>query len=345
MSDTFSEKMLRNGFLTILLTVCFLLTGFSQELQFTRAFTMADGLPSNHIYSCTQDDKGFLWVGTDNGVARFDGKYFQVFSGKDGVPDNDILEVVKEKDGTIWINSYKQGPSYFDEKLNRFVDPLQNEKIDKEFIKLVLWVKALPDGGIVFYNSVGECYFKNRKLIRPSSLTAYKYREGISIITYSLSGNKLSHTIQNISQADGLPANIVNDIHQWRDTAYAATENGLAIIPVNLNIPVYDIKTFLTEIKVNQEAIPISNNFKLKNSQRTVALTFAGISLGGYFKNIQYMLNDRSGWLDLSGNILNIELESGEHTIYIRSVDVNGHASKQLLALNFHFTVLFGLSF
>jgi ligand-binding sensor domain-containing protein len=49
----------------------------AQDLQKRFAFTTADGLPSNHVYSVAEDTSGFLWIATDNGVSRFDGKKFR----------------------------------------------------------------------------------------------------------------------------------------------------------------------------------------------------------------------------------------------------------------------------
>ena len=56
-----------------------------------RSFTVADGLPSNHIYNCVEDNQGFLWVTTDAGIARFDGKHFQTFTTRDGLPDDEVF--------------------------------------------------------------------------------------------------------------------------------------------------------------------------------------------------------------------------------------------------------------
>src|SRR5687767_2908331 len=83
-----------------------------------RTFTVADGLPSNHIYNCMEDDQGFLWVTTDAGIARFDGKIFQTFSVRDGLPDDEVLDAITEKNGRMWVNCFKQGAAYYDSKKN-----------------------------------------------------------------------------------------------------------------------------------------------------------------------------------------------------------------------------------
>ena len=76
------------------------MVSFAQNYSWSNSFTTENGLPSNHIYEITEDDNGFLWIGTDNGVSRFDGKRFVNYTTKDGLPSNDVIQIVKEKNGT-----------------------------------------------------------------------------------------------------------------------------------------------------------------------------------------------------------------------------------------------------
>src|SRR5690606_40545122 len=103
---------------------------FAQQQEYL-VYTTKDGLPSNHIYQTVEDNKGFLWVATDAGIARFDGKYFQVFTTENGLPDNEVLSVVKEKNGQIWVNCFGQAPAYFDEVQNRFINAEHNPDLGK----------------------------------------------------------------------------------------------------------------------------------------------------------------------------------------------------------------------
>ena len=56
-----------------------------------RHFTVADGLPSNEVYHVFQDSKGYIWFGTDNGVARYNGDEFRVYGDADGLLSNNVL--------------------------------------------------------------------------------------------------------------------------------------------------------------------------------------------------------------------------------------------------------------
>src|SRR5262249_44128963 len=47
-----------------------------------RRFTTEDGLPDNSVKAVLQARNGYLWVGTQEGLARFDGRHFQSFTAE-----------------------------------------------------------------------------------------------------------------------------------------------------------------------------------------------------------------------------------------------------------------------
>jgi len=70
------------------------------------------GLGNLSAWALIQDGAGFIWVGTEDGLFRFDGQRFQAFGIKDGLPSAlvDCLHI--GPDGTLWAGTYK-GLSYF----------------------------------------------------------------------------------------------------------------------------------------------------------------------------------------------------------------------------------------
>ena len=101
---------------------CFLL-GQTPKMKL---FTSADGLPSSNVYSVIQDTKGYIWLCTDKGVARFDGYSFESFTVQDGLPSNDIWGITEDHDGRLWLSTYDQ-LTYFQE--NKFHTLPLTEKI------------------------------------------------------------------------------------------------------------------------------------------------------------------------------------------------------------------------
>ncbi len=76
-------------------------------------YTVRDGLPSEQIYNCCQDLDGFLWIGTDAGVSRFDGRTFKNFNTSDGLGDNEIHEIFNDSQGRIWFIPFSGKLSYY----------------------------------------------------------------------------------------------------------------------------------------------------------------------------------------------------------------------------------------
>lgn len=70
-----------------------------------RQFGQPEGLKNLAIRCLLQSREGFLWVGTEAGVYRFDGKEFAAFTTSQGLPSNWIQTLSQSADGTIWIGT------------------------------------------------------------------------------------------------------------------------------------------------------------------------------------------------------------------------------------------------
>lgn len=66
-------------------------------------YTFEDGLTSNHVYAINQDSLGYIWVATDAGLSRFNGKEFYNFTTKNGLRRNEIVDLIKTKENRIWM--------------------------------------------------------------------------------------------------------------------------------------------------------------------------------------------------------------------------------------------------
>lgn len=74
-------------------------------------YTLKDGLINNRIRSIMQDKKGFLWIGTSEGLSIFDGKNFKNYGRTNGFPFGTIPAIYESKysSGDIWISSAGDG--------------------------------------------------------------------------------------------------------------------------------------------------------------------------------------------------------------------------------------------
>jgi len=80
---------------------------FAQKINTIR-YTVEDGLPSSNIYQTLEDDKGFIWIVTDKGLAKFDGYTFQNYTIQDGLPSNDIWGIKKDHAGRLWLSTFNK---------------------------------------------------------------------------------------------------------------------------------------------------------------------------------------------------------------------------------------------
>ncbi|QIB65334.1 ligand-binding sensor domain-containing protein [Kineobactrum salinum] len=69
------------------------------------------GLPSDTVWVARQDHEGYLWLGTKNGLARFDGVRFTLYN-KQAYPEflsNDVRDIEITADGSLWLATYGGG--------------------------------------------------------------------------------------------------------------------------------------------------------------------------------------------------------------------------------------------
>src|ERR1700723_1104635 len=64
-----------------------------------------EGLQSLAVQIVLQDRAGFLWVGTQNGLYRYDGNRFVAFGKAEGLPDAHIESLHESIDGTLWVGT------------------------------------------------------------------------------------------------------------------------------------------------------------------------------------------------------------------------------------------------
>ena len=108
--------------LLLLLIIVYGTAAHSQKpyLYFNRISTQ-NGLSHNKVNCIIQDKRGFIWLGTDDGLNRYDGKYFTVFRHQPSNPaslsGNIITSLLEDKDGIIWIATADGGLTKYDYSL------------------------------------------------------------------------------------------------------------------------------------------------------------------------------------------------------------------------------------
>jgi ligand-binding sensor domain-containing protein len=133
-------------------------------------YTVEDGLSHSTVNCILQDQQGFMWFGTDDGLNRFDGYSFKVYRNDPEDPDslshNMIMGLVEDSQGDLWIGTYGGGLDRFDPQTQIFThfkhlpeDPgsLSDDRVRSLMFDRsgVLWI-ATHGGGVSVLNPASD---------------------------------------------------------------------------------------------------------------------------------------------------------------------------------------------
>jgi signal transduction histidine kinase/ligand-binding sensor domain-containing protein/CheY-like chemotaxis protein/AraC-like DNA-binding protein len=98
----------------------------SDTFRFTH-FTTRNGLSRNYIKTVLQDHRGYLWLGTNDGLNRYDGYGFKIYQADQatitGISDNYIQFVFEDSKKRLWVGTKDGGVQLYQEEMDRFIQP------------------------------------------------------------------------------------------------------------------------------------------------------------------------------------------------------------------------------
>jgi ligand-binding sensor domain-containing protein len=119
--------MIRRTLFIILLSLC--INQFSEAQLISSnapfiAYTSEDGLSQQVVRAVVQDIDGFIWVGTEDGLNKFDGYDFKIYrsirSDSSSLPDNFIYSLTPASDGGIWVGTNSGGLAKYNKTTDSF---------------------------------------------------------------------------------------------------------------------------------------------------------------------------------------------------------------------------------
>ncbi len=204
-------------FLGVVLTFFVFSISYSQSYTY-RNYSVPDGLPQTQPWSIFQDRKGFIWICTKGGLARFDGLNFQTFTTEDGLNDNFAYDVNESPDGTLYVanqrglNYLKNGKFFSIDYSKEYLDA--RDEVITSADKQIYYVRnqklyqiknfrmIVPRNGI---DSLGTFFNQDSKQYLQSFFYSRNY-----IYRFDHSGNLQKYTdrpLKNLSffELNGLP--------------------------------------------------------------------------------------------------------------------------------------------
>ena len=149
----------------ILIALIFCTTGLYAQFErpFFNTISVENGLPEGVVTTSLQDKLGYLWLGTQNGLVRYDGISTKLYS----MPDDDdkpvngasVSNLFEDKQGNLWAGIRNEGNYIYDRQKNVFVktktdNAAMSKVIKNDFAKFVYDKKYDLGWGIKFDNTI-----------------------------------------------------------------------------------------------------------------------------------------------------------------------------------------------
>ncbi len=151
-----------------------------------------NGLSQSVINCIFQDNRGFKWFGTQDGLYKFDGYVFKAYKSipfdSASLTDNWIQAIAEDGDGTLWIGTYSGGLFEFDRDSETFKNFSHNSKIPNSLINNRIWSILIAKNGLIWIGTSG----------------------GLEM--FDKTANVFSHYVNNPDSSNGLSNNAVNAV-------------------------------------------------------------------------------------------------------------------------------------
>jgi PAS domain S-box-containing protein len=196
------------------------------------------GLPQNSIEAIIQSRQGYLWLGTQEGVVRFDGVRFDVFDKNriSALKENYILSLFEDAAGALWVGTFGGGLTYINLQEERYFTYTTADGLGSNFVYAINMDRK---GTMWIGTTGGVSSFKDGKF------ATYTPQEGLANnFVYSICINSKDELwlgtwgggasllregkFANFSKKEGLTDNFVRAILSDRQgNLWLGTENGL----------------------------------------------------------------------------------------------------------------------
>lgn len=311
----------------IYLVLALLATAASAQPYTIKRLGVENGLSSNYVVDLTQDRKGCLWIATESGLNRFDGRQFTTYTkSNSGLSANELNAVLADPvENKIWIGTQRDGLCCFD----YHTESITRLSIEKDGLLTndVTHLTVAADSGIwVVHYHLGIDYYdrKSKKFISYSSknikglignhwtasddgkgnLYVGHVVDGMSII--SLKDRTAKNYVSDPNDPYSIPGNEVRSICiDKNQNVWVGTNQGLALFN-----PQTEKFTTFRHIEGNPQSLLSNKVFEIK--QMKDGTLWVGTYMGG----ISILnLHENAFITPENTNFHNITVTNDEHSI------------------------------
>jgi len=144
--------------------------------------TIEQGLSQSLVFDIYQDNEGYLWFATQDGLNRYDGYTFKIYRNQmddsTSLSHNDVHGIVGDKDGNLWVTTAGGGLNHFDKKsglFTRYLSEIDNpQSLSSDLLNGIciddsgrLWI-GTQGGGLNLYNPKSDEFIRYKILSESS---------------------------------------------------------------------------------------------------------------------------------------------------------------------------------
>jgi len=303
--------------LIIILSIFSIHSSLSQQ-YYSRNYTINNGLPDNGINDIYKDTRGFLWLGTNAGLSRFDGKEFKTFTSRNGLAGDKIASITENNEGQLWVGCHDGGISKFNgsQIITYNIDSglVSNEVRELHYsVKYNILLIGTENGLSVFKNNQFISFHKKLRNV-DQRLQITNFIEDEDFIYVFTNGNGLYKYIPKIESLIRIPSDHPLN-NQLTNSAYISSKSDTLI---NFNR-----KSFLSfngNKKFTKDLIGQILDYKedLNHNVWIAAWNNNYINAGGIYKYDSLGLTSFGDKIGIkSKNILSLEFDSEENLLWI----------------------------
>lgn len=315
-------------------------------------YTVEDNLVNNEVNDILVDDKGYLWIGTKNGLSLINIETDEVIDMSEYIStDKYIRHMYQDDEGNYFLGLLRDdGLCYINVKEKK-IKYYKHDKNDEQSISSdrVRYINGDSEGNIW----VGTSYGLNKFDKKTETFKRYTAKDGIANNTiYGVlvdnndniwistnkgisKINKDTNRIENFSVTDGLQSNEFNGNACFKSNSgelFFGGINGLnAFYPENINKFSKNTKVLFDGFKVNDKEYLDINNMKLGRDTKSITIKFFA-PIYSSEKNLlyEYRLLGASGSTSTTKDnyVTYNELSPGKYTFQVSVIDSSGNKSE-----------------
>lgn len=143
---------------------------FSQHYPLTH-LNFEDGLTRASFFEIAKDPQGYMWLGSETAIIRYDGTDFIQYAKRDGIDGNYVLDIDFDENGHMWISTYGGGVAWFDGK--RFWSFNTKNGFPSDYIRSATqaangdWWLCAEDAGPIWVPKHAKPVVMNDRLSKP----------------------------------------------------------------------------------------------------------------------------------------------------------------------------------